>query len=81
MQLKRVEELLFREDSDGRTFDDRMLARQHEWNPEKDWLTNAEIEHGKRPFRAILAKENLRSKDFVLEGNSIEMNRSPPGRG
>ena len=72
MQLKRVEELLFREDSDGRTFDDRMLARQHEWNPEKDWLTNAEIEHGKRPFRAILAKENLRSKDFVLEGNSIE---------
>ena len=72
MQLKRVEALLFGEDLDGRTFDDRMLARQHEWNPEKDWLTNAEIEHGKRPFRAILAKENPRSKDFVLEGDSVE---------
>ena len=74
MQLKRVEALLFGEDLDGRTFDDRMLARQREWNPERDWLTNAEIEHRKRPFRAILAKENPRSKDFVLEGDSIEDN-------
>ena len=72
MQLKRVEALLFGEDLDGRTFDDRMLARQCEWNPEKDWLTNAEIEHGKRPFRAILAKENPHSKDFILEGDSVE---------
>ena len=72
MQLKRVEELLFGEDSDGRTFDDRMLARQHEWNPEKDWLTNAEIEHGKRPFCAVLAKENRGGKNFVLEGDSVE---------
>ena len=52
--------------------DDRMLPRQHEWNPEKDWLTNAEDEHEERPFHAILAKENPRSKDFVLEGDDVE---------
>ncbi len=72
IQLKRVEELLFGEDSKGRTFDDRMLARHHEWNPGKEWLPNAEIEHRKRPFRAILAKENPHGKDFILEGDSVE---------
>ena len=73
IQLKRAETLLFEKDSaDIIPFDNKILVRRHEWNPEKDWLTNAEIEHRKRPFRAILAKENPRSKDFVLEGDNIE---------
>ena len=55
-----------------RKLDDRMLPRQHEWNPEKDWLTNAENEHEERPFHAILAKENPHGKDFVLEGDNVE---------
>ena len=73
IQLKRAETLLFEKDSaDIIPFDNKILVRRYEWNPEKDWLTNAEIEHGKRPFRAILTKENPRSKDFVLEGDNIE---------
>ena len=73
MQLKRVEGLLFGKDSDGKiAFDDKMLVRQHEWNAEKDWLTNAEAEHGKRPFHAVLAKDNPREKEFVLVGDDVE---------
>jgi len=74
MELKRVESLLFEKDSDGLPFfDDRMLPRRHEWNPEeKVWLKNAEAEHGERPFRAILAKDNPRGRNYVLLGDKVE---------
>ncbi len=55
-----------------RKLDDRMLTRPHEWKPEKDWLTNAEAEHGRRLFRAILAKDNPRRHDDVLLGGDVE---------
>ena len=55
-----------------RKLDDRMLTRQSDWNPEKDWLTNAEDEHARRPFHAILARSNPRERNFVLEGDSVE---------
>ena len=46
--------------------------RQYEWNPQHDWLTNAEAEHLHRPFHAILAKANPNQREFVLEGDGID---------
>ena len=37
---------------------DRMIARQSAWDPQKEWLPNAEEEHSRKPFRAILARTN-----------------------
>jgi hypothetical protein len=53
---------------------DRMITRQSVWDPQKEWLPNAEEEHGRKPFRAILARGNPRSQPFVLEGNDVEEN-------
>ncbi|MDF0674051.1 MAG: hypothetical protein P0120_06880 [Nitrospira sp.] len=53
---------------------DRMITRQNTWDKHKEWLLNAETEHGLRPFRAILAHHNPRSQPFVLEGNDVEEN-------
>jgi hypothetical protein len=65
IERKRIEEGLSR-------LDDRLLARQNAWNPQHDWLTNAEAEHLQRPFHAILAKTNPNLRDFVLEGDSVD---------
>jgi hypothetical protein len=65
IERKRIEEGLSR-------LDDRLLARQCEWNPQHDWLTNAEMEHLHRPFHAILARANPNRRDFVLEGDSVD---------
>jgi hypothetical protein len=51
---------------------DRMITRQSMWDPQREWLTNAEYEHGRQPFRAILARYNPRSQAFVLEGHVVE---------
>ncbi len=48
-----------------------ILSRHHEWNNQLDWLANAETEHGKRPFHAVIAGSNPRNREFVLEGDSI----------
>jgi hypothetical protein len=48
------------------TIDDLMFKRTQEWNTEADWLSNAEAEHGKRPFHAILAAKNARGHTAVL---------------
>lgn len=37
-----------------------------EWNGTLDWLTNAESEHLRKPFHAILARENPRNNETVL---------------
>ncbi len=40
-----------------------------DWDPNKSWLENAEAEQEaniNRPFRAILARENPRKKDYVI---------------
>lgn len=55
---------------------DRMITRQSTWDPQKEWLPNAEEEHERKPFRAILARGNPRSQPFVLEGNTVEENHS-----
>lgn len=49
-----------------RRIDRRMLVRTHDWNPILTWLPNAEQEHGKRPFWAILAASNPRNHPAIL---------------
>ncbi len=46
--------------------DNRMLTRISEWNPQLDWLLNAEMENGKRPFHAIIAENNPRNQTQIL---------------
>ncbi len=54
----------------------QILSRHHEWNNQLDWLSNAETEHGKRPFHAVLAASNPRNREFVLEADGLsEANR------
>lgn len=65
IERKRIEDRL-------QLLDDRILKRQHEWISQQDWLTNAEAEHSRRPFHAILAKANPSRRDFVLEGESLD---------
>jgi hypothetical protein len=48
-----------------------LLPRHHEWNEQLDWLSNAETEHGKRPFHAVIAASNPRSQEFVLEADDL----------
>ncbi len=65
IERKRIEEGL-------RQLDARMLKRQHDWDSQFDWLTNAETEHLKRLFHAILAKTNRNQRAFVLEGDRLD---------
>ncbi|MBI3372910.1 MAG: hypothetical protein HY017_14305 [Betaproteobacteria bacterium] len=65
IERKRIEDRLSR-------LDDRMMARVHEWDPVKDWLSNAEAEHGKRPFHAIVAGANPRGHGAVLAAEGLD---------
>lgn len=49
----------------------QILSRHHEWNDRLDWLSNAETEHSKRPFHAVVAASNPRDREFVLEADSL----------
>lgn len=64
IERKRIEDRL-------QKLDDRILKRQHEWDRQCDWLTNAEAEHARRPFYAILARSNPNNRDYVLEEENI----------
>jgi|SRR5262249_19091083 len=65
IERKRIEDCL-------ESLDDRMLSRRHEWDPQLDWLTNAEGEHERKPFHAIVARANPNHRDFVLEGDGLD---------
>lgn len=67
IERKRIEEGLLQIDA-------RMLKRHHSWERQQDWLANAEAEHERRPFRAIVARLNARQQDFVLEGDNLTDN-------
>ena len=55
------------------TLDGCVLKRsQSQWDNQQDWLTNAEAEHFRRPFYAILARTNPNQRDFVLEGEGLD---------
>lgn len=64
IERKRIEQSLV-------DIDRRMIARTGDWDSKLNWLSNAEIEHTKRPFHAIVAKDNPRNQDFVLEAESL----------
>jgi hypothetical protein len=65
VEKARIEERL-------RQLDDRLLPRQGQWDDNQSWLINAETEHYRRLFHAILAKFNPRELDFILEGDSLD---------
>lgn len=52
--------------------DDRLVPRRSDtWNPSRDWLTNAEIEHASQPFWAIIAQSNPRTHTSVIIGDDV----------
>lgn len=56
-----------------RRLDDRMVRRPgSQWDPGQTWLENAENEHSRIPFRAIIAEANERSHVVVLTGESLD---------
>ena len=64
IERKRIEE--------GLVNIDKLLFKRHsEWNNEVMWLENAEQEHARKPFHAIIAKTNPRSLTYVLEADSL----------
>jgi hypothetical protein len=64
IERKRIEE--------GLVNIDKLLFKRHsEWRNEVLWLENAEQEHARKPFHAIIAKTNPRSLTYVLEADSL----------
>ena len=47
---KRIEEAL-------NQIDDKLLPRENTWDANRDWLINAEEEHGRLQFHAIVAED------------------------
>jgi hypothetical protein len=45
---------------------EKMISRTAEWEPALDWLQNAEREHARQTFHAILANNNPRNHGVVL---------------
>jgi hypothetical protein len=64
IERKRIEEALV-------NLKRNLLSRHHEWNNQLDWLSNAEAEHAKRPFHAVIAGSNARNREFVLEADGL----------
>jgi len=82
LDRKRLEELLAH-------FKERMVRRTDiRWEPDLAWLANAEREHERRPFHAILARTNPRRSEYVLIGEEVDelstplwsVDRAPPAR-
>jgi hypothetical protein len=57
---------------------DRLLSRHHEWDDSQPWLENAEAEHARRPFHAIVAASNPRALAFILLDADIDETRLSP---
>ena len=62
-EKKKTFEALQRAISQGRL----LFRRRHEYDDAQPWLDNAECEHAKRPFRAVVAAENPRNQPYVVE--------------
>jgi len=65
LERKRIEEALAR-------MDQRILGRVSDWDPALGWLSNAEAEHKRRPFHAIVARANPNRNSAVLEVDDID---------
>jgi len=85
--LRTVHELILRERGAGRCSElqhariETMLANIRSalvrrgadgYRAEDTWLLNAENEHVARPFRAVVAHENPRNRDFVLVASDMD---------
>ena len=70
VEKKKIVEALIR----GRN---RLFPRYHEWDPSLSWLANAELEHAKRPFHAVIAAANSNGRDFVLEESALDATYPP----
>lgn len=55
-----------------KAIDDRLLPRFHEWDQGHEWLENAEIEHTKRPFHAIICRTNPDEKPHILASGLLD---------
>jgi hypothetical protein len=55
----------------------RLLSRYHEWQEMLPWLTNAEEEHSKRPFHAIVAAANPNNQPFILRETDLDETQPP----
>ncbi len=66
LERKRMEELL------ARLGESMVRRRDARWNPSTTWLDNAENEHGRVPFHAILARSNPRGQAGVLVADEID---------
>ena len=65
MERKRIEVRL-------QGMDEKMKGRVHHWNQNLGWLQNAEEEHERQPFHAIIAGSNPRGKIPVLVYDDLE---------
>jgi len=65
-QRKVIEELIQR-------LSEHMVRRgESAWDPGRSWLENAEKEHDRKPFRAILASTNPRGREEVLIDQDLD---------
>jgi len=65
MQRKWIEDRLA-------TIDEKMVKRKSEWIEGQGWLNNAEFEHTRRPFHAILAMANPSERDYILTDDDLD---------
>ena len=71
LERKRMEELLIR-------VSEKMIIRSnHFWDQEKAWVDNAEAEHQRYPFHAILTRENPKEREYVLVGHELGDEQNP----
>ena len=65
MERKRMEELIIR-------IAEKMIVRSNYlWDQTKSWFDNADEEHQRHSFRAILARQNPHHRDYVLVGEEL----------
>lgn len=65
MDKKRLEELLIR------LQETKIKRKDYVWDDEKSWLENALLEHGRHPFRAVLAKNNPTNRPEILSEDAL----------
>jgi hypothetical protein len=65
VERKRMEEILAR-------LSEVMVVRQASYDGTRTWLENAEAEHGRSPFRAVLARANPRGIREVLTPSALD---------
>jgi hypothetical protein len=60
-----------------RRLGDRLFPRHHEWQDDLTWLDNAVVEHGKRPFGAILAAGNPNEHVDIVDASDLDVTALP----